>query len=515
MKRKNIKIGIVALSIILAGLQLNSLDVFAGYSRVSVESESLVDSLDASWNNPDADLIVKEGKIYFPAESTQDTRLITAQRFTADEYFDEFLNLDLSMNLKQLPEGKRFVIALGLDYAESYYGEEESVEIFFENRGGIHVGAQAYDEEGQATVVAEAKRCTASLGKDTRVAIDINKDMSVKVAINGKVVQTFVSPNKVEGRVGFMQTGSCEVILDDIRVETQIYDRPENTNIYEDFESGKLDTNLFTSKMTHVIAYPAGLSIEKYNGNYVMMFRHSNVGDFGTVHDYSNFEMTFDMPYFQWEDVVNEDGLVTQRCTGAVILSFGGEPSGEQWFGHETAAESFIFSPNLLYTWKGRESLTIDSSKYCDIANNEGFSVKLTVLDKKVTLALKLLDSDEYEEMFSLEMDYTPLGKIQFWSSDTTFALDNLKITNLDNNPNLIELEKAYYVPEGTEDWEYQEAERVYVDATEPETGFKWPILLVYAVIAGEVVIVAAVIIRLVRKRKLGGDKNEEKKSLD
>ena len=427
MKRKNIKIGIVALSIILAGLQLNSLDVFAGYSSVNVDSESLVDSLDASWNNPDADLIVKEGKICFPAESTEDTRLITAQRFTADEYFDEFLNVDLSMNLKQLPEGKKFVIALGLDYAESYYGEEESVEIFFENRGGIYVGAQAYDEEGNPTIVAEAKRCAASLGKETQVTIDVNKDMNVKVTINGKVVQTFISPINVEGRVGFMQNGSCEVILDDIRVETQIYDRPENTNIYEDFESGKLDTNLFVSKMTGTSGYPAGLSIEKYNGNYVMMFRHSNIGDFGTVHDYSNFEMTFDMPYWQWENIVNEDGHTTQRSTGAVILSFGGEPSGEQWFGHDTAAESFVFQPDLLYTWRGRESIKVDNAKYCDIANNEGFSVKLTVLDKKVTLALKLLDSDAYEEVFSLEMAYTPLGKIQFWSSNTTFALDNKK----------------------------------------------------------------------------------------
>ena len=511
------RISTAVLILTIAVCSLNVMNVSAGYSEIVADSMSPKDSLDsAKWNIPNDDITVKEGKILFSEDSTSDTRLITTAAIKVSEYNDVLMNLDCIMSLKSLPESQRFMIALALDTTESYDGEGDSLEIYFENRDGLKVGIQAYDEGGETITITEPQNCGISLGQSMKVNVNVSTDMILEVRINDKVICNQTSPINLEGRVGFLQSGACEAVIEEIKVVSYRYERPENTNISEDFESGSLDVNLFSSIMRSADAYPAGLFVDEYNGSKVLMYKNAGIGYFGTTHDYSNFELTFDIPYIQHKDVIEENGQIEVQKSMALVLSFGAQPAGEQWYGYETAADSIVFEGNKIYTLKSGQVKMVDLARYCNIEQNEGPSVKLTVIDTDVTLSFQLLGSEEYEEIFSYKTGIeTPLGKIQFWSSGrVSAALDNIRIMNKDENANLIEIEANPYVPEGTEDWDYQPMERVYLEAEGEEEGFHWAMLIVYAVIAGAVVLAVSLIIagmqRSAKNRKKKGEKTNE-----
>ena len=54
----------LAIVIAIAGLSLHTVEVLAGSSDIIIDNTSFAEELDATvWNNPSAELIVKDGKI--------------------------------------------------------------------------------------------------------------------------------------------------------------------------------------------------------------------------------------------------------------------------------------------------------------------------------------------------------------------------------------------------------------------------------------------------------------------
>ena len=192
MKRKNIEkvwqmicALSLAITMVIAGLSLHMVDVSAGSSDIIIDKSTFKEELDATvWNNPSADLTVKDEKIIFSKDSTSETRLITANPIKASEYHNEFLNAEYTLKVKTLPKGEKFIVALGLTTLESYYAEAGNLELVFENNGGLKAGLIAYDEDGAEKQLVTAKGIGASFGQDVNIKISVTTDMKVAIRIN-------------------------------------------------------------------------------------------------------------------------------------------------------------------------------------------------------------------------------------------------------------------------------------------------------------------------------------------
>lgn len=516
MKKRNFykKISVTALAIALAiaSSSLHAMEVSAGSSDIIFDNQSTTDSLNASvWNIPSGDLVIEQGKIIFPEGSTADSRVIAVSKIKANEYYDELFQMDCNFALKKMGDGQKFVIGLALDTADSYCEEADSIEIYFENSNGLKVGVKSYDENGEPQILVAAQSCGASLGKNIDVSINASSDMNLRIQVNGKNIYNEVSPVNLEGRVGFLQTGSVEAVVNTIKVITHKYDRPENTNISEDFESGSIDANRFYSGLKSSSYARCGASVEDLDGNKVFLFKNAGSAYLSTVHDFSNYECTFDVPYMQNSDVVDEDGKVTQVKSSAFVLAIGGVPSRNKNYAYHDSSDAIVVESDKAYTLQSGQKVYFDANKYYAVEENKGPSVKLSVIDKVITLSFKLRDSDNYEEIMSYQLgDYTPLGQVQIWSNAwTTMAIDNLVITNKDLDPNVVELEEAPFVMQGTEDWEYEPMEVVYKEVDASATGFNWNVALIASGVVGVVIIAICSITTILSKKRREAKKHE------
>ena len=131
----------------------------------------------------------------------------------------------------------------------------------------------------------------------------------------------------------------------------------------------------------------------------------------------------------------------------------------------------------------------------------------MRMIDGQMTVFLKSAQAEQYDEIYSYKIgDSTPLGYIHIWSSGRgNFALDNLKVTNLDTDANLKEVNYKAFVVENTGDWEYQPQEVVYLDKAENTTGFNWKMIVAGEVIVGIVVLTGSIVFA-----KVGGKRKKK-----
>jgi len=499
MKRKNMRkvwqtvsAWSLAIAIVIAGTNLNTVDVSAGSSDIIIDNTSFAEELDATvWNNPSSELAVKDGKILFPKDSTGETRLITANPIKASEYYEEFLSAEYTMKLKTLPKGEKFIVAFGLSTLESYYGEAGNLELTFENNGGLKVGLIAYDEDGAEKKLADAQSVGASLGQNLNIKVSVTADMKANIRVNHKTIYDKKAPMELEGRVGFLQTGNCEAEISDIRILSHAYETPENVNISEDFEQGTINVNALTSVMLNSCGfYPSAIAVQEYNGSHVLMFSNAGSGYFGTLYQYSNFEMTFDVPYILYKNELREDGTIQKPVNSGLVVAIADEMADYKATGYTTAADAIVFHADHLYNLKGTQvPVSFADKDFSDKDKNEGYSIKISVIDTMVTIQMKALKDTKYEEIYSYKIgNATPTGYVHIWSmGQANFAIDNFSIVNKDKEGNTIDVDYQSGKMTGTEDYVYEPAEDVYLESAE-ESGFHWGMLMVYAAVAGVIV---------------------------
>lgn len=493
-----ITVTVLALVLVITGGSLNTLRVSAGSSDIVVDNASFLEGLDTSkWNAPSGDIISENGKIEFPAESTGDTRLITKVPVAKSSQHDELFAANYSMVFQKLPQGEKFIAAFSLASIEAYYEESGNVELVFENNNGVKVSLVAYDQDGEAVTLVSPKNCGATLGSNVKVSVSATTKGQLHVKVNNTEIYNKECPVDLAGRIGFLQTGNCKVDILSLKIASHKYDTPENTNIVEDFESGSINVNALTSKMTSSCNYfPAGIQVEEYNGSNVLMFRNANMGYFGTKHQYSNFEATFDVPYMLHTSILRENGTIRTPNHSAFIFTIGDESDEYTTFGYDTAADALVFNSAKVYSMKGEKPSAVFSDKnFYDNKTTDAYSVKIRVVDTMLTVSMKALDATDYQEILSYKMgDTTPLGYIHIWSNgQANFAIDNFKITNLDKDGQVVEVEYKDGFVEGYEDWEYEPMEVVYL--AQADKGFNWTMLMVYAAIGSVLMVAVSIVI--------------------
>lgn len=479
----------------------------AGDGSIVLDSSTLSDA--QAWNNLGDSVTVENGKLIFPGESDKYTRFISMSEARISEELQNVLKAECSLKLTQLPEGESFVLGLGLNSIESGIGEVGNIEVTFTNDNGIKVGVVAYKEEGKATVVCEPTAASISLNKNTSVKVEVERDSMFSLQVNGKTIYSGSIPVDGNGRVGFIQTQKCGAEISDLKVHLARYERPENAEVSEDFENG-MDTSVLTAKAIYRYSNMSnhGAGIKEYNGSNVFMMENIGWSYIGTLYDYSNFEMTFDVPYLLTESTFYENGDLQYVDTGAFVVCFGNAQTDAVRPIYDDSAEALFWEGNTVYSSFNREK---HSAKHEYWQSDKGFSIQVKVVDKYMTVGMKWLDETEFKTVMEYSLgNVNPLGKIHIWIPErANMAIDNLVIKNLDNNPNLIETQfKSGEIP--YKDYEYTPFERVYQEDDSADTlsvnvFSGWGMLIPAVLVIG----VAAPILTAVLTKKKGGEVNE------
>ena len=419
----------------------------------------------------------------------------------ADEFFEKLASVDFNLRLKALPKGQSFVLAFGLAGIEAGMSNRGNVEITFANNNGIKVSVVAYEKANTPITVCEPKSAGMSLNGNARVHAEVTNDGQILVSVNGKNVCKGTLPISGEGRIGFLQTGSCAAEVSDFKITAYQYYRPENSNIEEDFEEGSLNVSVL---MGRTWVGNKTFTFKEYKGNPVLMFESIGQTFLGTQASYSNFEMTFDVPYMRLKPGTDENGEPMDG-TGTIGISFGSEKTSVKKDEYKNAIDMITFKQGKVFSFKNEAKYSAENSYWSE---EKPFSLQVIVKDCVITVGAKWMNETNYHPILSYEIanrDVT--GYVHLWVVDQgNFAIDNLKITNLDHDPQLVEKEFVSGLIEKPEDWVYEPFERVYKQETqdvEEEKTFSWYLMIPTTALAGILILVVTdMVIRTCKKKK-------------
>lgn len=442
--------------------------VKAGVNNTIVGEDTYKDS--SYWYCPGEDVLTDNKKLIFTKDSTEDTKFVSRYTINANDDSGEFLVMECFIKFTGLPNGEKFIIGLGVQEMEPYLGDERSIELAFSNQGGVKLSASVYEEAGKATVLCSEKSCGISMNQNANLRLSMNGKSVLKVSVNGKTIYSGKLPVDGSGRVAFMQTGGCQAVIDDLSIVGKQYARPENTNVFEDFEDG-VDISKLKFPNTAILGwewrFPKTAAVKEYNGDQVFMLVNAGGYYFTTKYQYSNFEMTFDVPYVQrMDDLTIDDGTGYYR---EFALMFGIPGNGEADYYSSEATDKILFERKQVSSAHRKEFAT--PYDYIQAEKFQPFSVKLSVVDGVVTVGMKLTTEKKFETLGKYTIRAgSPTGYIRFAIPErATMAIDNMKITNLDDNPNLITTTYQNGIVT-YEDAEYVPFERVYQSETEQVT---------------------------------------------
>lgn len=502
------------LSVVCLIFSVLPLTAWAGSSNTTIDDSSFAEKINnTAWNNPNGDVTSQNGKLVFSAESTGDTRLISKTAVSKSDMTNEMLCAAFRLDALQIPEGETFLFAWGLRSIESLPGEKGNVELQFTNHGGIQVGLNVYETSDEATVLAEPKAVAVGA---VSVEMILTTSQKLTVKVNGKQLYDGELTVTGEGRVGFLQTGGCQAEISGVKIESFSYDRPENVNVSEGFDNGAMDTSVLTSAMIKDFGYyPCRISVDEYNGNHVMLFKNSGLGYIGTKYQYSNFELTFDIPYLQRTEVYTEDYKLQTPKSSWFGISFGDEYMDASWYDYDYKSPYMVYFTeysaihDLKKNHKVLAAMAGTDHAFFAEGENRGFSVRFAVIDAHVQIGLKWMDEEAFTTVCEYDIDngQTPTGYIHIWGSEpNNFAIDNIVVTNKDKNPRLIETEYKAGTVIVPEDYPYEKAEMVFKDiesaSGQKDEGFNWYLLIPCAGGVSAVLILVSLVLAKKRKKK-------------
>ena len=510
---KKIRILVLAIACVTLSGILSPISAFAGKGTTISSPVLEEDNLNqTSWYFLDSNIVSKDGILVIPSDtSTAETRFIAKDVSKVDSEVNEITSIDIKMRLTALPSGQKFILAFGMPSLEAYSEAVGNVEMVFTNEGGLKFGIVAYTETGAQTVL-DTRNCGISMTREFTVNAAITSDSVLIVKINGSQICKKKLPVSGEGRFGVLQTGSCGAEITELTHVCSYYETPENTNISEDFENGDFNVNTLYSTSKGNGLYPSAIKVDEYKGSKVLRFQNTSWAYVGTKYKYSNFEISFDIPYFSRETVYDENGVLIGKPSDMLGISWGSEQVEPTGYGYTYDIDLISFRSDLIRselrnTWSAK----LTDLNVTDLETNDGYSVKFTVVDGHTTFQVKALTSDKYITIGEADYELQRSGYIFIWSGGScNCAIDNLKITNLDNNPNLIDVErKSSLIP--VEDYELTEEEQtlIFREDAEKETlgSISERTIFLACCGAGAVLLVVSgvVIGNLLKKRKQKG----------
>lgn len=516
-KRKKVqRIGML-LGVFLVGIIINSLHSEAGLSSVVLDDKTFEKELDTSlWNNPDEDVLIQGGSLLFPKSSTESTRLITKTTAKQNKYCEKIADVKVDVELQQIPKDGRFILAFGLGSAEALPGEAGNIEIGFSKGNGLQVQVTAYDEDGKAVSVLKPKKCN-TYGNLAKVNASLSQDNVLTLTVNGTQICRKKLPCNGKGKIGFLQTGGCKVKLSNVHIAIYQYDRPENCNVKEDFEKKTMNSAVLTSKMVYPSNQwaPSRTYIDTIDGNRVFRFENAMVSYIGSCYKYSNFDLTFDVIGLQREDILNEDGkVIVPRCMQFAV-SYGDEAADYDDNGYVNSTDILVFGGSSVLSYFTNQSASASDKGYdfyspkCD----RDFSIRVSMKDSVVTVGVKWIEEKKFTDIMTYQVsERTPTGYVHIWTTSVVanLSIDNLKLINTDEEPNLIEVPFESSFIEVPEDYDYQPQEVTYMEQKKEKRFNPYLVIPVVGAVCIVVLLISCLIMRK-KEKKEGGTEDEVK----
>lgn len=202
MKKVKSLISLLICAILL--ISVITVPASAGSAITTLTKDSFAEGLSGGdWHNANNDVIVKDGKIVFPAESSEATKLVWKNVAKPTDIFEEITQGDITLNFLKLPKNQKFYVCLGLKTVEAELAYPDTIQVEFENKGSINVKVVSYDQEGNPKTVA-TKNGVSPLNSPIKLELLATTKNTLTVSINGEAV---CSKAKVDftgnGRLGF------------------------------------------------------------------------------------------------------------------------------------------------------------------------------------------------------------------------------------------------------------------------------------------------------------------------
>ena len=424
----------------------------------------------SAWYFTDSNVVSKDGSLIIPADtSTANTKIIAKDVSVLDTAVEEMTAVNMEMSLTKLPKGQQFILGFGLSSIEANSKDIGNVEMVITNNGGLKFGIEAYTEAGMETIL-NPTNCGISMNQKFTLEAIITSESILQVTVNGKKICDKKLPVSGEGRFGLLQTGECGANISSLSYSCYYYETPENVNISEDFEAGEFNVNTLYSRSKSNGLVPSAIKIDDYNGSKVLKFQNTGFAYVSTQYKYSNFELSFDMPYFLREAIYDEYGSMIGKPFFHIGISWGSEEYEPDDYTYTYDIDMIsLGSEQVKSEVRNQWTASLSELNVTDTNTNNGYSVKLKVVDGHMTLQVKGLTSSEYITVAETDYEIHRSGYIYIWSpGNANCAIDNLKITNLDENSNLTEVEYVSSVITA-EDYQLTEEDTTMVFREEAE----------------------------------------------
>ncbi len=436
-------------------------------------------------NNP-----VFMGKTVYVAEET--------------DAYESLATLDFTLTVNEMVGDKSFGLLLGAEYQSSgKIGNEKTSHFYIKKTNdGYAFGMDAYAEEGVKTTVIEETALNLATVEELPVRLEMGSKGTLRVYFGNMSAAAYASDNATffyEGFTGFVTDGTAtdeenyiDALLSEVTYKNSYYDRPENTNLSSDFTNDEYNSNLWYLSSTPYMA-------DHRNGTYVkdgqLYFANvCNSNYISTWHKYGNFDMEYSITDLRREPVVTEAGNKIYPISSLIGIVFGAEfpqePFGTLeynrpivYFESKPNDQGVKVNPD---TWDRTEECTqlvlrnMGFDKRIDLPAKYDFwdeskdgsvvDVKISVSDRNIKVYVKYGTETDYTLIADETMAFGVSGHIYVWSTGDDYyqepnsvgancgyaVLDNIKITNKDENAALTTVEFVSHRPTvSQDDYEY------------------------------------------------------------
>ncbi len=389
---------------------------------------------------------------------------------------EDALSIRIGFSVKKLLNDNAFGFVFGSPKLIEKVNATGTTFFYLEKDGdGYKYGLKNYAESGERKYFEST--LTSSQTENLSLKMDVSENGKITLTVNGNVVYHSSAENEVkaEGFLGFVHDGerslfsseTTEVYVTDLYIVNNFYDRPENPSISRaDFSNNEFNTEEWHLRNT-AAAPGGGLFVEdgvlSYNGS-------GQNALFGTVHKYSNFDLQYDLFDVKNTATIERNGWVNSASYWqGVVFGINGDDISATFARNENRDYLIYFSGGInSQTGERTSGVTsmgfVARGKYVKIQSlpdkfsmfKEGFTdkvrVRITVIDGKLTVSLKLVSEFEWTEIYSYEFEdgYTPSGYIAMHGEGNQyvigrsfygasyFKLDNIQLVNYDAKPSTV-----------------------------------------------------------------------------
>lgn len=446
----------------------------------------------------DSSLIINES-------FSEDYPLVVRKRIQLNDSSDKFYSdiiLDAVIKSVNLGRNTKFGFVFGLDrFTSGKLGDDNTTFIYFtQNSGETLVSAETYTSTGINELFADKKAVTDAEGNlNLSVTIDYKGKLNVK--ISGETLYSYEKENEayaanycalaVKG-----ESNGLGVTIKSVKLTDTYYDRPENTDIVSTFDNDEYNLNEWNLMYT---PYLDTYTNTAYVNNGKLYFENCAMDSaFVTKYQYSDYEIQFDIDDIRREVVGN--GSTKSFPISSFVGVYWGVTDAYHKFGAgvtSTFPLVYIAAEVDQKTWDrklGDDGNVIpvsifamgnglnasfqlpDKYDFWSIKNaDKVLQFKLSVTGRKVCVALRYrgetewLTTDRNGRRIEMLMDSALTGNVaittmgnNYYVKDISegascghFSVDNVLVTNKDDNKNTVTVDFLTNKKEKPKDYDY------------------------------------------------------------